>query len=119
MAARSASAAALAAALLVPLVPWLVRDASVTGGRLVPMAADGGVALMASVDQYDGVMSEGFADVEVWNAQVARVTGVPAAATRRSGRRWSTSVRGDKFRSTRRKSSAAMTGFKSLSISAP
>jgi hypothetical protein len=78
---RSLAAAALAAALLTPLVPWLIRDASVTGGRLVPMEADGGVALLASVDQYSGLMSQGFADVKVWNAQVARLVGVPAAAT--------------------------------------
>ena len=45
------------------------------------MEADGGVALLASVDQYDGVMSESFADVKVWDAQVARLVGVPAAAT--------------------------------------
>ena len=74
---RSTAAVALVAALVVPLVPWLVRDASATGGRLVPMEADGGVALLASVDQYDGVMSEGFADVKVWDAQVARLVGVP------------------------------------------
>jgi 4-amino-4-deoxy-L-arabinose transferase-like glycosyltransferase len=79
--ARAAATAFLVAALVLPLVPWLARDASVTGGRLVPMEADGGVALLASVDQYDGVMSEGFADVKVWDAQVARVVGVPAAAT--------------------------------------
>lgn len=81
LAARSTAAVALAAALVVPLVPWLIRDASATGGRLVPMEADGGVALLASVDQYDGVMSESFADVKVWDAQVARLVGVPAAAT--------------------------------------
>jgi len=77
---RWTMAATLAAALVVPLVPWLIRDVSATGGRLIPMEADGGVALLASVDQYDGTMSESFADVKVWDAQVARLLSVPAAA---------------------------------------
>ncbi len=81
LASRSLAAAALAAVLVVPLVPWLIRDASVTGGHFIPMQADGGVALLASADQYDGVMSESFDDVAIWNAQVGRLTGVPDAAT--------------------------------------
>jgi peptidoglycan/LPS O-acetylase OafA/YrhL len=78
---RWTALAALSVAVVLPLVPWLIRDASVAG-KFVPMEGDGGVALLASADQYDGRMSEGFADVGVWNAQVARITGVPAAAKR-------------------------------------
>lgn len=81
LATRWSAAALFAAAVLIPIVPWVIRDASASGGALVPMEADGGAALLASADQYNGSMSEGFADVRFWDAQVARLVGVPAAAT--------------------------------------
>jgi 4-amino-4-deoxy-L-arabinose transferase-like glycosyltransferase len=78
---RLRAGAVLALALVIPLVPWLVRDASVSG-EVLPMAANGGSDLLASADQYTGFLSAGFdlADVNRYDAQVARLTGVPAAA---------------------------------------
>jgi 4-amino-4-deoxy-L-arabinose transferase-like glycosyltransferase len=77
---RATAAAVLAAALLVPLIPWLIRDATATGGRVIPLEANGGVSLLASADQYHGLLDNGMARVKVWNAQVGRIAGVPAAA---------------------------------------
>jgi hypothetical protein len=34
---RCRALAVLTIAVVIPLVPWIVRDASVTGGKLVPM----------------------------------------------------------------------------------
>jgi Dolichyl-phosphate-mannose-protein mannosyltransferase len=112
---RSAAAVLLAATLVVPLVPWLVRDASVTGGKLIPMEADGGVSLIASVDQYNGVMSESMSDVKVWNAQVGRLAGVPAAATQgvQAPVKYATARRQVKVNDLEQ--SAALRSFKSLS----
>jgi 4-amino-4-deoxy-L-arabinose transferase-like glycosyltransferase len=80
LAKRTTAVATLSAALLIPLVPWIIRDASVTGGSLVPMEASGGVSLLASADQYDGLVSAGFTNSNLWDAQVGRLVGVPAAA---------------------------------------
>jgi 4-amino-4-deoxy-L-arabinose transferase-like glycosyltransferase len=71
-----------AAAMVIPLVPWVARDASVTGGKLVPLEAESGVSLLASADEYNGFLPNGMANVSRLNAQVARIVGVPATATR-------------------------------------
>ncbi len=67
---------------LLPLVPWTIRNASVTGGRFVPLAANSGSTLLASADQYDGLMSDesDTQDTERWDAQIARIIGSPATA---------------------------------------
>jgi hypothetical protein len=49
----------VAATCVLLMVPWTIRNASVTGGRFVPMAASSGRALLLSADQYRGFVSYG------------------------------------------------------------
>lgn len=62
---------AFSCAFIVALVPWTVRNAIVTGGDVLPMAATSGSDLLASADQYRGLISYKFtpADWRRYEAQ--------------------------------------------------
>jgi 4-amino-4-deoxy-L-arabinose transferase-like glycosyltransferase len=66
----------VAATCVVLMVPWTIRNADVTGGLFVPMAASSGLALLLSADQYKGLASYQIT-TESWqrvNPQIAAVT---------------------------------------------
>ena len=73
---------AFSCAFVLALVPWTVRNASVTGGRLLPMAATSGSDLLASADQYSGFVSYKFtvADWHRYEAQARSIAPVPVGA---------------------------------------
>jgi 4-amino-4-deoxy-L-arabinose transferase-like glycosyltransferase len=73
---------AFSCAFILALVPWTVRNASITGGRLLPMAATSGSDLLASADQYSGFVSYRFtiADWHRYEAQARSLAPVPVGA---------------------------------------
>lgn len=77
---RAQALALLTLAVALPLVPWIIRDSSVSGGKFVPMEATGGVTLLISADQWDGSMTQAGLDVSVLNPQLARLLHNPAVA---------------------------------------
>ena len=78
--ARWRPAVAFVLAFALPLVPWTIRNASVTGGKLVPMSANSGSDLLASADQYRGIISDTITTFHAYDAQVGRLIGSPATA---------------------------------------
>ena len=90
------------------LLPWTIRNAVVTNGRLLPMAATSGSDLLASADQYDGFISYKItlADWHKYLAQAAKIAPTPHHDLNAAGQ-----VReDDKLRS------AAVRIFESLSV---
>ena len=97
----------LLAVFVAALIPWTVRNALVTGGELVPMAAATGNNLLASVDQYNGLISYKItgADWAKVQAQQDAIAPAPANPDARA-----------QVRVDRRLLSAAIRGFRSLSL---
>lgn len=85
LAKRTGVVAAFAAAVLIPLAPWIIRDASITGGKLVPMEATGGVTLLISVDQWDGYMAQSGLDVTKLDSQLVKILHTRAASVAHGG----------------------------------
>lgn len=79
---RWTPALVFAGVFVVLLVPWMVRDASVTGGQILPMAANGGSDLVASADQYDGLIDNQISgnQFEVYDRQIAKIVHSPRTA---------------------------------------
>jgi hypothetical protein len=96
------------AAFVAALVPWTIRNAIVTDGRVLPMAATSGIDLLVSADQYDGFLSYKLplSDVYKYQVQEAAIAPIP-----RTGYDADAQVRRDaKLRA------AAVRLFKSLSF---
>jgi 4-amino-4-deoxy-L-arabinose transferase-like glycosyltransferase len=51
--------AIIVAVFIAAVTPWTIRNADVTG-KLIPFTAGSGVTLLASADQYSGLISDGF-----------------------------------------------------------
>ena len=115
---RWGAPAAFVVLFLVPLVPWTIRNASVTGGSLLPMAANGGSELLASADQYDGYMTDATdgTDTRRWDAQIAKIVGNPATATHgiQASVEYQTAARQTQVNS--QEQAAAIKIFKTISI---
>jgi hypothetical protein len=95
------------AVFVVALVPWTIRNASVTGGRVLPMAALSGSDLLASADQYDGFITYKItlADWHRYEAQAAAIAPTPVRYDARAQVRVDDRLR-----------SAGIRIFKSLSV---
>ncbi|HLY47795.1 MAG TPA: glycosyltransferase family 39 protein [Solirubrobacteraceae bacterium] len=89
------------------LLPWTIRNAVVTHGRVVPMATTSGVDLLASADQYDGYISykETLADWHKIAAQETEIAPAPARFDAAAQVRYDAELR-----------AAAIRIFRSLSI---
>lgn len=89
---RRGAAVLLTGALVACLVtPWIIRDASVTRGALVPMGGGGGVDLLLSADQYQGAMPDNPTNFTRYWSQIAAITtaaGVPSNQPSDAAQQW-------------------------------
>jgi hypothetical protein len=67
--------AIIVAVFIAAVTPWTIRNADVTG-KLIPFTAGSGVTLLASADQYSGLISDGFtsSDFSIYLHQVAAIS---------------------------------------------
>lgn len=99
---------AFTGAVAIAIAPWMIRNTSVTGGRVLPMAASSGSDLFASADQYEGLITYKFTlnDWHRYSAQIAAIAPTPVQDLNARGQ-----VRVDD-----RLRSAAVRAFESLSV---
>jgi hypothetical protein len=81
---RWAPAAVFAAIFLVLLVPWTLRNLSVTGGRFVPGSANAGSTAIISADQYKGWVADKMdtTDWTFYDRQLGRIARNPSVGSR-------------------------------------
>jgi 4-amino-4-deoxy-L-arabinose transferase-like glycosyltransferase len=99
---------AFAGLFIAVLVPWTIRNAALTNGRLLPMAATSGSDLLASAEQYDGFITYKLtiADWHRYLTHAAEIAPTPVQDLNATGQ-----VRVDD-----RLRSAAVRTFESLSV---